>query len=234
MCVKYKLDPVAKEVYLSRAKDGRLMIIIAIDGWIKAVQSTPGFAGFTWEMHFEGKNLEWVDCFIFSSLRPDHPVVYRAFAAEYAKVAGFIHGKMPWHMLRLFAFRHAARFFAPMSGAMTEDEARWMNSAATQPKAVSAVNAVEELLNEPVAATDDDLTDEAKAAIPEQRNPRLTTEETHAVIEGIEKADNPQQIKSMVDDAVSLGCVDPDGLMAIRKAAAARTKELKAAAESKP
>lgn len=167
LIVKYDLDPMAKEIYLGRAKDGSLMIIIAIDGWIKIVHRTGDYNGHTQEMHFDEKgDLEWVDTTIYSRTR-EHPTVYRGFAVEYMRLGGFMKSSIPWHMLRLFSFRHAARFFAPIGGAIvTEEEAGWMRRETTG--------------ESPPADSLGDLTDElnAKAAAdapPEEPEPTAET-----------------------------------------------------------
>ncbi len=130
MVSRYLLDPVAKEIYLGRAKDGRLMIIVGIDGFIKILDRTDHYDGFEQKYEFDEKTgqMVWCETTIYSTKR-SHPAVYKAFASEYAKLAGFMHAKIPWHMLRLFSLRHATRLFTPMGAVVTEEEAEWMGQA---------------------------------------------------------------------------------------------------------
>lgn len=129
---KYGLDPFAREIYVTRGKDG-LMIVIGIDGWIKVLDRTEGYDGFEQDLHWsdDGKLLEYVETRIFSTKR-SRPTVYRGYAQEYGRLGGFMLGKIPWHMLRLFSLRHAARLFTPIGASVvTEEEARWMDAYAT-------------------------------------------------------------------------------------------------------
>lgn len=126
LIARYELDPIAREVYVTRTKGG-LVTIIGIDGWIKVLDRTDHYDGFTVDIHHDdhGK-VDWVDTTIHSKTRK-HPTTYRAFASEYAKVAGFVAGQMPTHMLRVFGLRHAARLFTPIGGnVLTEEEALYM------------------------------------------------------------------------------------------------------------
>ncbi len=132
MIARYGLDPIAKEVYVTRSSKG-LMTIIGIDGFIKILDRTDGFDGFEQEIGWTGegkdKDIEWVETRVFSKLR-SHPTVYRAFACEYSKLSGMVAKLIPWHMLRLFSLRHATRLFTPIGGTvMTGEESRWINEA---------------------------------------------------------------------------------------------------------
>jgi hypothetical protein len=137
LIARYSLDPIAREVYVTRDKTGRLLTIVGIDGWYKILDKTDHFDGFEqvlgWKDGAEGGALEWVETRIYSKKRA-HPAVYRAYAREYAELGGMMREKIPWHMLRLFSLRHAARLFTPLAGVATEEEARWMQRAAEQPR----------------------------------------------------------------------------------------------------
>lgn len=126
MIARFGLDPVAKEIYVTRDGKGRLMTIVGIDGWIKAVHRTDHYDGFEQE---EGRDdngkLEWVETRIFST-KWNRPTIYRALVQEYGNLGGYVAKQIPVHMLKLFSFRHAARFFTSLGGVSTEEEARWM------------------------------------------------------------------------------------------------------------
>lgn len=128
MIARFGLDPIAREVYVTRTKQG-LATIIGIDGWIKILDRTDHYDGFDQEYKFkdDNKTLEWIETRIFSKNR-QHPTVYRAYAHEYARLSGFMAEKIPIHMLHTFSLRHAARLFAPIGGSViSEEEARWMS-----------------------------------------------------------------------------------------------------------
>jgi len=127
MIARYELDPIAREVYVTRTSKG-LVTIIGLDGWIKILDRTDHYNGFTVEIHEDDKGVvQWVETAIHSTKR-EHPAVYRAYAAEYRKVAGVVANSLPVHMLRIFSLRHAARLFVPLSGqVMTEEEAAYMD-----------------------------------------------------------------------------------------------------------
>lgn len=128
MIARFELDPIAREVYVTRTKNG-LVTIIGIDGWVKILDRTDHYDGFTVEINRnEAGVVDWIETKIYSTKRT-HPSVYRAFASEYEKVSGFVAKDMPLHMLRTFSFRHAARLFVPLGGnVMTEDEAMFMQA----------------------------------------------------------------------------------------------------------
>jgi hypothetical protein len=155
MIARYGLDPIAKEIYVTRSSKG-LMTIIGIDGFVKILDRTDGYDGFEQEMGWNGDDLEWVETRIYSGKRT-HPTTYRAFASEYARLAGIVAKSIPWHMLRLFSLRHATRLFTPIGGSVvTEEEARWMNAyqptATVLPQKTSRTESLAERLtrrNEP-------------------------------------------------------------------------------------
>lgn len=126
MIARFGLDPIAKEVYVTRSNKG-LMTIIGIDGFIKILDRTEHYDGFDQEIGWNatGDDIEWVETKIYSTKRK-RPTVYRAYAKEYARLAGIVAKAIPWHMLRLFSLRHATRLFTPLGGVVTEEEARWM------------------------------------------------------------------------------------------------------------
>jgi hypothetical protein len=120
---RYGLDPVTREVYMTRGKDGRPIMMIGIDGWIKILDATQHYDGFEMELGFDKDGeVEWAECRIHSTRRK-FPAIYRGYASEYRRVGGFVSKQMFSHMLRVFTLRHAARLFVPVSGAMLEEEA---------------------------------------------------------------------------------------------------------------
>ena len=126
---RYELDPFAREIYVTRDKQGRLMIILGIDGWIRVLNRTDHYDGFEQELEEQDGRILSVTTSIYSTKR-SHATSYKAFASEYVKLGGFMAEKIPGHMLRLFSLRHAARLFTPLGGCVTEEEARWIGGGA--------------------------------------------------------------------------------------------------------
>ena len=244
LIVKYDLDPMAKEIYLGRAKDGSLMIIIAIDGWIKIVHRTGDYNGHTQEMHFDEKgDLEWVDTTIYSKTR-EHPTVYRGFAKEYMRLGGFMKSSIPWHMLRLFSFRHAARFFAPIGGAVvTQEEARWMqqDTTAESPGANTLADLADELTAKAAAdAPPEEPEPTAETPVEPEPTPEVDQQEesTRLCTALVARVKNPKttttkaaiiKIERQSHDYKADGRLYPDDHDTVMAACLARRTELAAA-----
>ena len=137
---RYGLDPFAREIYVTRDNKGKLMVVVGVDGWIRVLNRTPGYDGFEQELVLgEGGEIKEVITRIYSKDR-SHPATYRAFASDYAKLGGFMIGKIPGHMLRIFSLKHAARLFTPLGCVVTQEEAEWMTAAPPEP-----INSLEQL-----------------------------------------------------------------------------------------
>jgi hypothetical protein len=134
MIARFGLDPVGKEVYVTRTKRG-LCCIIGIDGWIKILDRTEGYDGFEQDEEFdEAGNLVCIETRIYSTKR-SRPAKYRAYMREYSKVSGNVAGLIPMHMLGIFSLHHAARRFTPVGGSLvSQEEARWMDAYAETPE----------------------------------------------------------------------------------------------------
>ncbi len=130
MVARYKLDPIAREVYVTRGKKG-LMTVVGIDGWMKILHRTPYFDGFKRENTVdEDGNVTAITTTIYSKTH-SHPFVYEALASEYKRVAGLVANILPIHMLGIFSLRHAARLFVPLSGVCMEEEAAFAERKTT-------------------------------------------------------------------------------------------------------
>lgn len=131
MIARFELDPVAREIYVTRTKKG-LATIVGIDGWIKILDRTDHYDGFEQEL-VRDKSGKVTSCvtWIYSTKR-SHPARYEAFQEEYARVSGFVAQSMPIHMLGIFSMRHAARLFVPLGGVTTEEEAAYMAGVGNQ------------------------------------------------------------------------------------------------------
>ena len=176
LAVKYGLDPAAREIYVMRTKD-RICCAIGIDGWIKILDATEGYDGFEQTLEFDEKGSPlWCETVIYTTRR-NHPMKYRAYQSEYARMGGFVAEKMPLHMLRIFSLRHAARLFAPIGGnVVTEDEARWLQAYGAEPEAPKAKG----------------LKDRVKAAAVEFQADPLEKTGTPANLPGESEASSPE------------------------------------------
>ena len=133
MIARFELDPISREIYVTRDNKGRLMTLVAVDGWVKILDRTDHYDGHETTVKFkdgqEGNPSAVISATttIYSTKR-SHPTVYEAFVKEYSALSGFMAGKIPLHMLRIFSLRHAARLFTPLGGnVMLEEEADWIN-----------------------------------------------------------------------------------------------------------
>ena len=180
MIARFGLDPIAREIYVTRSKD-RLMTIVGIDGWVKILDRTDGYDGFEQELSFdkEGK-VVWCETKIHSKLK-SHPSVYRAYAVEYFAIAGFVGGKMPLHMLRIFSLRHAARLFTPLGASvMLEEEAEFAEAhrpvrepvPLPQPLPSGATEQADANAHEPTDASWNDLLQDREQQIREATDDR--------------------------------------------------------------
>jgi len=149
MIARFELDPIAREIYVTRDKRGRLMTIVGLDGWVKILDRVDHYDGFDVQIGpvDDQGHAEWIETRIYSTKR-SHPAVYRAFASEYAKMGGFVAGAMPLHMLRIFSLRHAARLFTPLGATcVTPEEAEWLDRtpAAEEARAEHQLSKAEQL-----------------------------------------------------------------------------------------
>jgi len=152
LVARYRLDPITREIYVTRSQ-GRLMTVIGIDGWIKILDRTDHYDGFTVDIHNDENGiLEWVETTIYSKRR-SKPTSYRAYWSEYARMGGFVAKTMPSHMLRIFSLRHAARLFVPLGATVvTEEEAQFMMQPMEAPHQASSshLDQITERLMQPI------------------------------------------------------------------------------------
>lgn len=179
MIARFELDPISREIYVTRDNKGRLMTIIGVDGWIKILDRTDHYDGFEQEVEWNegGTAVEWVETRIYSTKR-GHPAVYRAFTKEYIKVAGYMNEKLPWHMLRIFSLRHAARLFVPLGGnVMTEEEASFiLAGGAEHEAALSSLDDLASHFDKPASTDKAPVNKESSQPDPPAPAPETTIE----------------------------------------------------------
>ena len=128
VCNQYSLNPLLKQIY-AFPHQGAIIPVVAIDGWIKIVNSKKEFDGASF-LHSEKmikkqdsvECPEWIECSIFHKDRKV-PTVRRAYLNESHKPTG------PWRshtisMLENRAYIKCARFAFGVSGIYDEDDAK--------------------------------------------------------------------------------------------------------------
>ena len=158
LIARYQLDPITREIYVTRDNKNRLMTIVGIDGWIKILDRTDHYDGFEVEIHHDKHgNLDWVETAIYSTKR-SKPSVYRAYQKEYVNLAGFMASRIPSHMLRIFSLRHAARNFVPLGATVVTEEEAAMMMRTSEP-APSSLDELTTRLMEPLKRDSDEASE---------------------------------------------------------------------------
>lgn len=125
---KFKLNPLAKEIYAFPTKGGGIQPIVSIDGWLKIINSHPEFNGMVFEDIREGGSLVAVTCRIYKK-NCQHPVEVTEYMEECMGDAVDKWGnKTPWgrwpaRMLRHKSTIQAGRYAFGISGIIDPDEA---------------------------------------------------------------------------------------------------------------
>lgn len=133
---KFKLNPLAKEIYAFPTKGGGIQPIVSIDGWLRIINSHPEFNGMVFEDHRENGELIAVTCKIYKK-NCQHPVEVTEYMDE---CRGELKdrwgnptpwGRWPARMLRHKATIQAGRYAFGISGIIDPDEAeRYKESGA--------------------------------------------------------------------------------------------------------
>ncbi len=125
VCAKYDLNPLVKEV-AAFSSNGKLQLVVMIDGWYKMVNRQPDFDGveFVDTMGDNGRLIS-VECKMFIKNRC-RPVCVTEYMSECHSPASDIWKRWPNRMLRHKAYIQAARMAFGISEAVDDDEARRM------------------------------------------------------------------------------------------------------------
>lgn len=116
---QYKLNPFLKEIYAFPNKQGGIVPIVGIDGWLRLINTHPDFDGLTVEM---GKDGSECTCRIYKK-GMTHPVEVTEYMDECRR------GTEPWkqwprRMLRHKAIIQCGRVAFGFGGIYDEDEGR--------------------------------------------------------------------------------------------------------------
>lgn len=120
----YKLNPLVKEIHAFRTKQGGIMPMIGIDGWLKLLMSNEDYDGMEHVYSTQADGEVWVECRIYSKARPKHPTVAREFLSENEIKTSPVWQQRPRRMLKHRATIQAIRYFAGICGFIDMDEAR--------------------------------------------------------------------------------------------------------------
>jgi phage recombination protein Bet len=120
---EYGLSPLLKEIYAFPNRQGGIVPVVSIDGWISMVNRQPQLDGlkFSYESDSDGNPIACT-CTIYIKDRT-HPVEVTEFYKECYR-ATEPWKQMPRRMLRHKALKEAARVAFGFSGVTDEDEAR--------------------------------------------------------------------------------------------------------------
>lgn len=124
---QYRLNPFTREIFAFPAKDGSIVPVVGIDGWVRIMNEHPQFDGVETE---EGDG--FCKCTIHRKDRA-YPIIVTEYMSE-CKGTTFPWTSHPKRMLRHKAIIQCARIAFGFSGIMDEDEA-----SRIQPKGVSTI-----------------------------------------------------------------------------------------------
>jgi phage recombination protein Bet len=122
---EHGMNPLTREIYFMREKNGTIQAIIGVDGWIRKINEHPQFDGMTWDKPIMDKNgvaLE-MTCHIHRKDR-SHPISVTEYMSECRQKRN---KPGPWdthpnRMLRNRTICQAARLAFGFAGVMDRDE----------------------------------------------------------------------------------------------------------------
>ena len=129
MCIvanTYRLNPILKEIYAFPARNGQVVPVVGVDGWIKMMNACPEFDGIEFD---EGS--DYCTAIIYRKDRA-HPVKATEWLAECMGTTD-TWKRWPRRMLRHKAMIQGARIAFGFSGIYDEDEANRIDSVSAIP-----------------------------------------------------------------------------------------------------
>ena len=116
LCNRYDLDPICREIYVTRSR-GRLLTMLAIDGWLKIAQRSGQLDGIEFVEEFsdeERKVIFSVTCTVYRKDQ-SRPTIYTAYRSEYDK-QNEVWKAYTVRMLRHKAAKEALRYAFAITG----------------------------------------------------------------------------------------------------------------------
>lgn len=137
---KYTLDPLVRQIYAFE-KNGKIVPIVPIDGWMKIINDHPQYDGMEFVDEFdENGKITSITCTLFRKDR-SHPTPITEYFAECNVTSSDPWKKWPTRMLRHKATIQAARYAFGISGIFDPDEGdRIKSSMATAEDIAAGVN----------------------------------------------------------------------------------------------
>jgi len=119
----YQLNPMLKEIYAFPARDGGIIPMVSIDGWISLVNRQDNFDGVDFEYSFneETKALENITAIFYLKNRT-HPIKVTEYMDECYDKNKETWRRWPTRMLRHKAYIQGARMAFGFSGIVDPDE----------------------------------------------------------------------------------------------------------------
>jgi len=119
---EHGLNPLTREIYFMRTKNGTIQAIISVDGWVKKCNEHPKFDGMEFhDDHDDNGALIATTCTIYRGDRK-HPIATTEYLDECARNGGPVWRSAPRRMLRHRALTQAARYAFGFAGLMDRDE----------------------------------------------------------------------------------------------------------------
>lgn len=204
---QYGLNPWVKELYAFPDKNGGIIPIVSVDGYLRILNDQKEFNGLHCQDGPINKNglPDWIECTIHRRDR-EHPTVIREYMAE-CKRATPAWDSHPRRMLRHRAIMQCARVAFAFTGIYDEDEgARIIEGTASvnQPAAIEDLNAqlraiAPEATDESIAAVAKHIADAGKPPLDLTGDPSISD-----VLSMLQKAKTPDAIAAAEDLSRSL------------------------------
>lgn len=121
----YGLNPFTREIY-AFPKDGGIVPIVGVDGWVRIIRERPELNGFKFkngpllEVESPVKPFEWIECEMFRKDN-EHPTLVTEYYSECYRPTN-PWKEMPKRMLRHKSLIQAARYTFGFAGIYDEDE----------------------------------------------------------------------------------------------------------------
>lgn len=196
----YGLNPLLKEMYAFPSRNGGIIPIVSVDGWISLMQRHKDFNGIELTENDDettGK-LKSVTCKIYLKGK-DHPVVITEYMEECDQAGKDTWKKWPRRMLRHKALIQGARVAFGFSGIYDEDEGERIKEAeilisakpiVAMPKELSPANAVNidkviEVEGQQVGVSSEDVPDDLPPAATEKIITKRQRDELFALIKSV-------------------------------------------------
>lgn len=119
----YQLNPFLKEIYAFPTKNGGVMPVVSVDGWLKMVNRDPNLEWFEIEVEDDDKGQPYAAKCTIKRKDRERPLVLKEYYSECKRNTDPWNG-MPHRMLRHKALSQCARYAFGFGGIYDEDEAR--------------------------------------------------------------------------------------------------------------